>query len=237
MSMHELEDTVESFIRIIANSNVPVLRKRILIHKMFEIESYGDCGFTNLRTIDEMVACKYSFLFEKEQMYDYNERKEFYDNIEHAPPHKDGDVYAYWNGEHFEKRVCVDSNTKAWEEMVERGLITGEGAVALEDMNFIEALKEVMDILKNKMRKEILEIMSPEEIEKMRNISSEKEYEEKIEALGQKKYMIFQQRSYDHINGLYLCAVITGIDEEMNEEEYLQIFGMDREKLEDMLGI
>ncbi|MDR3167298.1 MAG: hypothetical protein LBT93_05090, partial [Treponema sp.] len=60
MSMHELEDTVESFIRIIANSSVPVLKKRTLIHKMFEIESYGDCGFTNSRTIDEMVACKYS---------------------------------------------------------------------------------------------------------------------------------------------------------------------------------
>jgi hypothetical protein len=246
MSMHELESAVELFVKIIASSDLTTIKKRTLIHKAFEFRDHGDCGFTNLRTIDKMVACKYSFLFKKEQMYDYNERKDFYDTFNNNDEMEDGDVYIYWDGENYDKEtLCVDSNTKAWEGMVGNGLITGEGAEKVLDMDFIDALKEISLVLKQGFQKELLEIVSSEEPNKIQDIASGKQFEElsneQIEGISKivkpetLEILIELKNEFAFaMDGLYLCAIVAGIDEEIEERDFIKIFGVDKETFENM---
>lgn len=140
MSMHQMEDFIEEAVRAAATSDLPVLRKRSLIHVLFELETYGDCGFTNLRTIEEMLECQYSFSFRVQEMFDYAQRKAFYDAGENG---EDGDPYF---GD--EPGICyVDSGTKPWEAMVKAGAIKGEGALPLETLSFAETLKQVVPLI------------------------------------------------------------------------------------------
>ena len=57
MSMHEIEDYIEEAVRVVSRSDIPVSEKRNLIYSLFKLEEYGDCGFTNRRTLKEMMAC------------------------------------------------------------------------------------------------------------------------------------------------------------------------------------
>jgi hypothetical protein len=249
MSMHDLEDVTELFVKEIANSDLPTLKKRTLIYKVFEFRDHGDCGFTNLRTINEMVGCKYSFLFKKDEMYDYNERKEFYDAFKNNSYREDGDVYIYWNGDAYDESiVCVDTNTKGWEGMVTQGLISGEGSEKILEMNFIDALKEISIVLKKYNVDSLSKLFSEEELKKIKSMNideqTEKMTSEQIENISKvlkpetiEKYMELEQEYIFIMNGLYLCAVLTGIDDEMTENDFHQVFGTDKETLENMLGV
>ena len=69
--MHEIEDYIEEAIRAVSRSDMPVSEKRNMIYSLLRLEEYGDCGFTNLRTLKEMMDCQYTFVFDKTEMYDY----------------------------------------------------------------------------------------------------------------------------------------------------------------------
>lgn len=131
MSMYQIEDFVEVAIRAAANSDLATQQKRSLIHTLLEMESYGDCSFTNLRTIDEMIACSYSFAFKlcdlvgygidenSEKIYYYNKTDKYY----------------------------IDSGSDAWQKLVNIGAVTGEGALAVQLMPFEDALEQVKQLL------------------------------------------------------------------------------------------
>lgn len=146
MSMHNAEFYVEVAICAVAECDKPVQYKRNFIHTMFTLESGCDCGFTNLRTIEQMAASQYSFLFNRTEMFDYTERKDFYDNIENKPFFDMGDVYVVEDFDGVDPamvgKVCVDSGSAAWEGMVKAGKITGEGAKPVGMLDFAEALIE-----------------------------------------------------------------------------------------------
>jgi len=167
--MHEVEFFAEYCVIQIVQSDLPVLKKRSLIKKVFEMEAYGDCAFTQLRTIEELIECQYTFLFKKEEMFDYNERKRYYDFLaaefcereetsdsdgneefdDFFDPDSDDFVYAYWSEKYPEKNglICVDSGKSAWKEMVLRGHIRGDGAIELEEMDFVETIGELSELL------------------------------------------------------------------------------------------
>lgn len=141
MSMHQIEDFVEFAIRRVATSDTSVQHKRNLIHTLLEMERYGDCSFTNLRTIREMTDCFYSFTFDAEEMYDYNEHPERYQK--ECNIHSSGQVY-------FDRetgKYCIDSGSEAWQEMVKAGAITGEGACPVELLPFAETLEQLKNLL------------------------------------------------------------------------------------------
>ena len=295
MSMHEVEAFTEYCVNKIAKTDLlTIRRKRSLIKKSYEFQSYGDCGFTQLRTIDEMVECKYSFLFKKDEMYDYNEEKEFYDKLNDYL-YTDGSVYAYWSEEFPKKNgmVCVDSGTEAWKEMVSRGYIQGEGAEELEEISFIEALKEFSKILncesthefimfsvdfiahsnipEERKQQLILSMLTLEVIvdKKYGMNSNSKAWKLMVEKgfiaaempeiskeIDAKKFSITQQQlneiSNDEykmkasefvkdlnfiIKGLYNFIILTSIDEELEDEDYLIIFGVNKEQLEKIMGL
>ena len=123
MSMHEVEDFVELAVLSVVGSRYPIQEKRNLIHSLYEIESYSDCGFTLLRTVKQRVECFYTVKIEKSQLPDYADKKDFYDAEWDGDPREAGGAYLASDG-----FVCIDSGTPVWETMVEKGLITGEAA-------------------------------------------------------------------------------------------------------------
>lgn len=185
MSMYQIEDFVENAIRSVATSDLTKQQKRNLIHALFDMESYGDSGFTNLRTINEMIQCGYSFTFDAKEMYNYKENPDLYDKNKNCYEH--GDVYY----DHESEKFCVDSGSKAWEEMVKIGAITGDGAIPLEIISHIDAFKLLKPLL-GKMDK------------------------------------------YDK-DGFYTLILLTGVFDDMTEDDCLFIFGKTKEKAEAML--
>lgn len=137
MSMYQIEDFIESAVRTIAMSGLDKQEKRNLIYTLFEMEEHGDCGFTNLRTISEMVECSYSFAFDAKDMYDYTENPDRYNLEQYC--YSEGDVYYDPQTDKF----CVDSGSRAWEEMVKIGAIAGEGANPVDLLPYIEVLKQL----------------------------------------------------------------------------------------------
>ena len=60
---------------------MPVSEKRSMIYSLLRLEEYGDCGFTNLRTLKEMMDCQYTFVFDKTEMYEYKANRGYYDDL------------------------------------------------------------------------------------------------------------------------------------------------------------
>lgn len=184
MSMHQIEAFIEEAVRNVATSNLENQRKRDLIFTLFEMETYGDCGFTNLRTINEMAECKYTTLFDAKEMYDFDKHPEYYENEDYS-----GEDDIYYSKEL--SKYCVDAGSKAWEKMKEIGKITGEAAKPVKLISFIETLKEVKKIIPE-MDKYIKE-------------------------------------------GFYDILCLTGIIDNINDEDSIEITGMTRDRLEEYL--
>lgn len=145
MSMHEIEDYVEAGILAIACSNLSIADKRDYIYSLLEMEAYGDCSFTNLRTLKEQIACSFTFVFPKEEMYDYSENRKFYDEeLPNRYAFGQGDLYFSWNNP---SQICIDSGSEAWKEMVKIGKIQGEGARPVKRKGDMETLKLVKNLL------------------------------------------------------------------------------------------
>lgn len=154
MSMHEIEAYVEAAVRAAAVSDMTVSEKRNMIYSLFQMEEYGDCGFTNRRTLAEMIASQYTFVFDKTQMYDYAEKRAFYDGLSRKDSYSQGDVYSFviynpasdqW--EEQDGKVCVDSGSEAWRGMVNKGAVTGEGAQPVERLADLDVLRKVNRLL------------------------------------------------------------------------------------------
>ena len=132
MSMHEIEDYIEEAIRVVSRSDMPVSEKRSMIYSLLRLEEYGDCGFTNLRTLKEMMDCQYTFVFDKTEMYDYG--------APYTLVARDA-VTNEWV-KHGDK-VCIDSGSDAWRGMVAAGAIAGEGAAPVERLENLDVLRKV----------------------------------------------------------------------------------------------
>lgn len=130
MSMHQIEDFIETSIQAVAFSQLSKQEKRNIIHTLFEMESYGDCSFTNLRSLDLLVDCGYTFLFDTEQI----------------PEQSNSQEDSYFDDE--SKKHCVDSGSETWQEMVRIGTITGEQAIPVEILPHIEVLKILGTLVK-----------------------------------------------------------------------------------------
>ena len=150
MSMHEIEDYIEEAIRVVSRSDMPVSEKRSMIYSLLRLEEYGDCGFTNLRTLKEMMDCQYTFVFDKTEMYDYEANRGYYDDLSKKGGCSQGAPYTLvardavtneWV-KHGDK-VCIDSGSDAWRGMVAAGAIAGEGVAPVERLENLDVLRKV----------------------------------------------------------------------------------------------
>ena len=142
MSTHEIEEFVEWGVISVANSHYPIQEKRNLIHSLYEVESYGDCGFTMRRTVKQRVDCFYTVKIEKSQLPDYSDKKDFYDAEWDGGPHETGGAYLDTDGS-----VCIDSGTPVWGIMVEKGLITGEAARPVSLVKTSTTIKKALRVM------------------------------------------------------------------------------------------
>ena len=145
MSMHDMECFVECAVDVVAASGLPLQQKRDMIHTLFCLEKNGDCGFTHCRTTRPMVESQYTFLFDKEEMYDYAHNRAFYDEeLPNKAAFSMGDLYIYENYDdeypEADGKICVDSGFPPWDGMVAAGKITGEGALLVKRLPIHEAL-------------------------------------------------------------------------------------------------
>ena len=150
--MHDIEAFTEAAVRAVADSGLPVGEKRNLIYSLFILESKGDTGFTNARTLREMVESAYTFLFDKEEMWDYAENRRFYDiDLPRKASFANGDIYPYrdYAGAfpQGDGKLCVDSGSPAWKAMVRAGKIAGEGAVPVIRLPGLETLQTAKYLL------------------------------------------------------------------------------------------
>lgn len=148
MSDHALEDVVQFSVEHIARSaEFSIQEKRFLIYTLFQIQDVGDCGFTHRRTVEDMVACKYTFLFDKAQMYDYEEKRDLYDQDKPwiRAENTNGGVYDYGD------KYCVDSGSEAWAEMVKIGAITGEGSRPVKRVDNFTIINLVGEIFRDEL--------------------------------------------------------------------------------------
>lgn len=154
MSMHEIESYIEEAVRAVALSDMPVSEKRNLIYSLFQMEAYGDCGFTNLRTLKEMLDCRYTFVFDKTALFDYETNRPFYDTLAEQGSFSQGDPYpleaydeATDNWTRYPGKVCIDSGSAAWQGMVDSGAITGEGAEPVRRLDDLDVFRKVKKLL------------------------------------------------------------------------------------------
>lgn len=144
MPMHEIEDYVEAAIIEISRSVITEDEKRNLIYTLFRLEELGDCSFTNMRTLRQLVNCQYTFLFPKEKMYDYAGNRHFYEEeLPHLQAFANGDVYFTGVLVNPPDMVCVDSGSEAWDKMVEAGAIHGVGARPVEELDPLYTLRRI----------------------------------------------------------------------------------------------
>ncbi|MCL2579982.1 MAG: hypothetical protein FWE32_08135 [Oscillospiraceae bacterium] len=145
--MHEIEAFVGAAVCAAADSGLPASEKRNLIHTLFNLESKGDTGFTNARTLKETTQCQYTFVFDKQDMWDYAENRRYYDiDLPRKEGYTNGGLYIC-RGQaggfpEWEGKVCVDAGSKAWQAMVNAGKITGQGAAPVRQMDEQETLQK-----------------------------------------------------------------------------------------------
>lgn len=207
MSMHEVESYVELAIGALAASDLPLQHKRDLIYTLYDMEGQCDCGFTDLRNLDDLISCNYTFLFERTEMYDYTERQAFYDDIENEDAFDMGDVYvlleeeldafdgydAGWVG-----KICVDSGSTAWEGMVRAGKITGAGAESVQLLDYSDVLEETHALIAAAYPGE------PDEYS---------------------------------FSGLVMLFFMLGLEEDVSDEKVQAIFQMSKQELFELAGI
>ncbi|WP_027187238.1 hypothetical protein [Desulfovibrio cuneatus] len=161
MSMHQVEFFVEVSIVQIAESNLPVAQKRNLVFSLLEMQSFCDCGFTNLRVLDCLVECEYTAMVTPTDMPDYEENKEFYATLADVEEFEQGDVYLCEPGddvpEELVGKVCVDSGSFAWEMLGEAGMLHGAMAEPIEPLGALETLLTVIPMLPVELEPELEE--------------------------------------------------------------------------------
>ncbi len=159
--MHQVEFFVEVSIVEIAESELPVAQKRDLVHSLLEMQSFCDCGFTNLRVLDCLVECEYTAMVAPKDMPDYEENKEFYETLANVEEFEQGDVYLCEAGDDVPQelvgKVCVDSGSFAWEMLVEAGMLEGPIAEPITPLGPLDTLLTVIPLLQVELEPDLEE--------------------------------------------------------------------------------
>ncbi len=159
MSMHEIEDLVESSVRILATRSDLDLRS--LYWQLYEYQNHWDTGFTNFRVMDLLLQARYTYRFEVNQHPDYAQYRDYFDgltkfeSIQVKPTEPPGktvfDPAKGWvspnpmAGYVRPPYLYCDVGSPLWARFVELGVLTGADAVPPDaSMSIVETALEVM---------------------------------------------------------------------------------------------
>ena len=124
MLTYNIELYIKEAIAATAKSTLTITEKRNLIYSLFSLAAFSECGFINRDSLTELIECQYTFVFPKEEMYNYQQKQSFYDTLAQNQELINGDVYTPADNPDL---ICVDSGSDAWQAMVSLGKIHGEG--------------------------------------------------------------------------------------------------------------
>ena len=159
MSMHEIEDLVESSVRILAARSDLDLRS--LYWQLYEYQNHWDTGFTNFRVMDLLLQARYTYRFELNQHPDYAQYRDYFDGLSGFdfvrvnPTEPSGkavfDRAKGWvspnpvAGYAQPPFLYCDLGSPLWVRFVELGVLTGADAVPPDvNLSLIDAALEVM---------------------------------------------------------------------------------------------
>jgi hypothetical protein len=132
MSQHEVEELVELSVRALAASGRPQQELRSLYWNLFEYEGLFDTGFTQLRTIDDLVAARFVYKMALDEHPDFFAQREYFTELKGVdgrsatfvePPDKGMDG-SYYKLPHLYCPVA----SSLWQRLVELGRLTGPDA-------------------------------------------------------------------------------------------------------------
>lgn len=152
MSMYEYEDLVEESVRMLARSQRHSPNElRSLYWNLYEFEGLWDTSFTQLRTLDLLLAAHYTYRFDLSAHPDYERYPELFQNIhqfswinvhpEQEYDRQDNPTAGYCDPPY----LYCDVNSQLWYRFVQLGVLTGEDALPVERQDPIDVARIVVE--------------------------------------------------------------------------------------------
>lgn len=161
MSMHEVESLVELSVYTLDNSNDEQLDRRSLIYNLYKLQQQFDTGFTHFRVMELLIKYHYVYTFPITAHPEYTTYKDWFDNLAaskkfsfifrqptEAYDPESNPAAGYANFDHNTQTYTLycDAGSLLWAAMVEKGLLTGNDAIAPETINVFSVAHEIAEL-------------------------------------------------------------------------------------------
>jgi hypothetical protein len=146
MSMHEIEDLVETSIRALATSTLrDQVDARSVCWWLYDFQNHWDTGFTHFRVMDSLLDFRFAYRFAFAQHPDYERERAYFDGltdfafilVKPSEPSGKGffDPVKGWTsanpvaGYYKAPYLYCDAGSNLWARMAETGALTGNDAL------------------------------------------------------------------------------------------------------------
>ncbi|WP_158563333.1 tetratricopeptide repeat protein [Chitinophaga silvatica] len=161
MSMYEAESLVELSVYALDKSEDAELDRRSLIYNLYQLQQQFDTGFTHFRVMDILIKYHYVYTFPITSHPEYAKHKPWFDRLAaekkfsfiflsplEAYDTDNNPVAGYANYDHTTQQYILycDAGSILWEQMVANGTITGNDAIAPEEMNIFSVAHEIAEL-------------------------------------------------------------------------------------------
>lgn len=143
MSMHEIESLVEYSVLAVAAAEPTPKEARNIVHSLYLLQDQFDCGYTLLRTQQELEKLNYLFMLPPENLPE-PERGEA------MALRGEGGFFGKPSTYYYQKagRACVTAGSPLWEKLCQNGTITGEGARPVHELPLLELAHLTVPLLR-----------------------------------------------------------------------------------------
>ena len=154
MSQHEFEELVELSVRELATSGRPQQELRSLYWNLFEYEGLFDTGFTQFRTISDLVAARFVYKLALDEHPDFFQHRDYFTKLKSVEaktvtfievPGKDADG-GYYKLPHL---YCA-AGSALWQRLVELGRLTGPDAERPQPIDIMTIALDVARLAERK---------------------------------------------------------------------------------------
>jgi len=160
MSQHEVEELVELSVRALAASGRPQQELRSLYWNLFEYEGLFDTGFTQFRTIDDLVAARFVYKMALDEHPDFFAQRDYFAELRGVdrsgvtfvePPDKGMDG-SYYKVPHLYCPV----GSSLWKRLVDLGRLSGADAEPPRPIDVMTIALDVARLAEGKGNRELI---------------------------------------------------------------------------------
>ena len=153
MSVHQIEDLVETSIYQLCSTSTDRQQLRSDIHYLYEFQNQFDCKFTHFRLLSELLDCGFILSLDLRQHPLYQSRqKEFKEISQQDFDFTPGPNGGYWCGtienaaeqKFILNKLCCDYGSPLWKQLVNEGQLSGEAASPLSPLNPYELVLRIL---------------------------------------------------------------------------------------------